>query len=168
MFHIQTVLPRAATTKSKCWNATLTDTETLNGSEIGFFIAFLTKTSLRLKAKRYGNMDKSSTYPHFHTSATTIYWFTYIHIYQYLQNITAQFQHMGELKPQQLTKSPIDKEPEIRNLKSPQRRKKTGQFRRYLNRPVCLAPPVGLEPTTLRLTAACSTDWAKEEYSRTD
>ena len=26
------------------------------------------------------------------------------------------------------------------------------------------APPVGLEPTTLRLTAACSTDWAKEEY----
>ena len=26
-----------------------------------------------------------------------------------------------------------------------------------------LAPPVGLEPTTLRLTAACSTDWAKEE-----
>ena len=29
-----------------------------------------------------------------------------------------------------------------------------------------LAPPVGLEPTTLRLTAACSTDWAKEEYLR--
>ena len=27
-----------------------------------------------------------------------------------------------------------------------------------------LAPPVGLEPTTLRLTAACSTGWAKEEY----
>ena len=27
-----------------------------------------------------------------------------------------------------------------------------------------LAPPVGLEPTTLRLTAACSTDWAIEEY----
>ena len=26
------------------------------------------------------------------------------------------------------------------------------------------APPVGLEPTTLRLTAECSTDWAKEEY----
>ena len=26
-------------------------------------------------------------------------------------------------------------------------------------------PPVGLEPTTLRLTAECSTDWAKEEYS---
>ena len=25
-------------------------------------------------------------------------------------------------------------------------------------------PPVGLEPTTLRLTAACSTDWAKEDY----
>ena len=27
-----------------------------------------------------------------------------------------------------------------------------------------LAPPVGLEPTTTRLTAACSADWAKEEY----
>ena len=27
-----------------------------------------------------------------------------------------------------------------------------------------LAPRVGLEPTTLRLTAACSTDWANEEY----
>ena len=27
-----------------------------------------------------------------------------------------------------------------------------------------LAPPVGLEPTTPRLTAACSTDWAMEEY----
>ena len=27
-----------------------------------------------------------------------------------------------------------------------------------------LAPQVGLEPTTLRLTAACSTDWAIEEY----
>ena len=26
-----------------------------------------------------------------------------------------------------------------------------------------LAPPVGLEPTTTRLTAECSTDWAKEE-----
>ena len=26
------------------------------------------------------------------------------------------------------------------------------------------APPVGLEPTTLRLTAACSTDWAMEDY----
>ena len=29
-----------------------------------------------------------------------------------------------------------------------------------------MAPPVGLEPTTLRLTAACSTDWAIEEYLR--
>ena len=27
-----------------------------------------------------------------------------------------------------------------------------------------MAPLVGLEPTTLRLTAACSTDWAKAEY----
>ena len=29
-----------------------------------------------------------------------------------------------------------------------------------------MAPPVGLEPTTPRLTAACSTDWAKEAYWR--
>ena len=29
-----------------------------------------------------------------------------------------------------------------------------------------LAPPVRLELTTLRLTAACSTDWAKEEYAK--
>lgn len=28
-------------------------------------------------------------------------------------------------------------------------------------------PRVGLEPTTARLTAACSTDWAIEEYQRT-
>ena len=27
-----------------------------------------------------------------------------------------------------------------------------------------MAPPVGLEPTTTRLTAECSTDWAMEEY----
>ena len=27
-----------------------------------------------------------------------------------------------------------------------------------------LAPPVGLEPTTSRLTVECSTGWAKEEY----
>ena len=27
-----------------------------------------------------------------------------------------------------------------------------------------MAPQVGLEPTTLRLTAACSTDWAIEEH----
>ena len=27
-----------------------------------------------------------------------------------------------------------------------------------------LAPQVGLEPTTLRLTAECSTDWAIEDY----
>ena len=27
-----------------------------------------------------------------------------------------------------------------------------------------ITPPVGLEPTTTRLTAECSTDWAKEEY----
>ena len=29
-----------------------------------------------------------------------------------------------------------------------------------------VAPRVGLEPTTARLTAACSTDWAKEAYRR--
>ena len=29
-----------------------------------------------------------------------------------------------------------------------------------------VAPPVGLEPTTLRLTAACSTNWAKEASLR--
>ena len=29
-----------------------------------------------------------------------------------------------------------------------------------------MAPPVGLEPTTARLTAACSTNWAKEECVR--
>ena len=28
------------------------------------------------------------------------------------------------------------------------------------------APQVGLEPTTTRLTAECSTDWAIEEYIR--
>ena len=27
-----------------------------------------------------------------------------------------------------------------------------------------MAPQVGLEPTTLRLTAECSTDWAIEEF----
>ena len=27
-----------------------------------------------------------------------------------------------------------------------------------------VAPPAGLEPATPRLTAACSTDWAKEAY----
>ena len=33
----------------------------------------------------------------------------------------------------------------------------------FIKRPAVLAPPVGLEPTTLRLTAACSANWAKEE-----
>ena len=31
---------------------------------------------------------------------------------------------------------------------------------------VLLAPQVGLEPTTLRLTAACSANWAIEEYDQ--
>ena len=55
-------------------------------------------------------MDKSSTYPHFHISTATICRFvrTYITIFT---NKIAQFQHMGEFTPQQLTKSPIDKEP---------------------------------------------------------
>ena len=30
----------------------------------------------------------------------------------------------------------------------------------------CFAPPVGLEPTTTRLTAECSTYWANEEYKQ--
>ena len=38
------------------------------------------------------------------------------------------------------------------------------KIRKSKIRELLLAPPVGLEPTTLRLTAACSTDWAKEEY----
>ena len=50
-------------------------------------------------------MDKSSTYPHFHISTATICRFvrTYITIFT---NKIAQFQHMGEFTPQQLTKSP--------------------------------------------------------------
>ena len=49
-------------------------------------------------------MDKSSTYPHFHISTATICRFvrTYITIFT---NKIAQFQHMGEFTPQQLTKS---------------------------------------------------------------
>ena len=43
------------------------------------------------------------------------------------------------------------------------RRKAIEKGAHYCERPI--TPPVGLEPTTLRLTAACSTDWAKEEYS---
>ena len=34
----------------------------------------------------------------------------------------------------------------------------------YLHEFHDMAPQVGLEPTTLRLTAECSTDWAIEEY----
>ena len=51
-------------------------------------------------------MDKSSTYPHFHISTATICRFvrTYITIFT---NKIAQFQHMGEFTPQQLTKIPI-------------------------------------------------------------
>ena len=49
-----------------------------------------------------------------------------------------------------------------RNQIEKQRRKEppSGQFFSSL------APPVWLEQTTLRLTAACSTDWAKEEYTK--
>ena len=51
---------------------------------------------------------------------------------------------------------PKHKEPE-KQVKKPQKSPRfcVGFF---------LAPQVGLEPTTLRLTAACSTDWAIEEY----
>ena len=49
-------------------------------------------------------MDKSLTYPHFHISTATTCRFvrTYITIFT---NKIAQFQHMGEFTPQQLTKS---------------------------------------------------------------
>ena len=40
-------------------------------------------------------------------------------------------------------------------------RKKTVRKRSFF-----LAPPAGLEPATTWLTVRCSTDWAKEEYSR--
>ena len=36
--------------------------------------------------------------------------------------------------------------------------------KRLVKTSLFLAPPVGLEPTTTRLTAVGSTDWAKEEY----
>ena len=80
-------------------------------------------------------MDKSSTYPHFHISTATICRFvrTYITIFT---NKIAQFQHMGEFTPQQLTKS-LSKNP-------------------YTKVYGFLAPEVRLERTTLRLTAACS------------
>ena len=38
------------------------------------------------------------------------------------------------------------------------------KIKHFIRSALFLAPPVGLEPTTLRLTAACSTDWAIEEY----
>ena len=40
----------------------------------------------------------------------------------------------------------------------------TGVPLSYRHRKIRLAPPVGLEPTTFRLTAERSTSWAKEEY----
>ena len=46
---------------------------------------------------------------------------------------------------------------EIGNLKSPQRRKKTEQFRRYLNRSVCLGAGEGFEPPTSGLWARRAT-----------
>ena len=55
-------------------------------------------------------MDKSPTNPHYHTLDGCTFIYTYI---QNTQIIVAQFLHMGELTPQQLTKSPIDKEPEM-------------------------------------------------------
>ena len=48
-------------------------------------------------------MDKSSTNPHSYISATAL---IYIYIHNnYSENNIAQFHHMGESKPQQLTKS---------------------------------------------------------------
>ena len=48
-------------------------------------------------------MDKSPTNPHYHTLDGCTFIYTYI---QNTQIIVAQFLHMGELTPQQLTKSP--------------------------------------------------------------
>ena len=63
-------------------------------------------------------MDESPTNPHYHTLDGCTFIYTYI---QNTQIIVAQFLHMGELTPQQLTKSlfaygrtytpTIDKEP---------------------------------------------------------
>ena len=47
-------------------------------------------------------MDKSPTNPHYHTLDGCTFIYTYI---QNTQIIVAQFLHMGELTPQQLTKS---------------------------------------------------------------
>ena len=60
-------------------------------------------------------MDKSSTYPHFHISTATICRFvrTYITIFT---NKIAQFQHMGEFTPQQLTKSLKTKKSSVHNF----------------------------------------------------
>ena len=49
-------------------------------------------------------MDKSPTNPHYHTLDGCTFIYTYI---QNTQIIVAQFLHMGELTPQQLTKSLI-------------------------------------------------------------
>ena len=51
-------------------------------------------------------MDKSPTNPHYHTLDGCTFIYTYI---QNTQIIVAQFLHMGELTPQQLTKSQIKK-----------------------------------------------------------
>ena len=47
-------------------------------------------------------MDESPTNPHYHTLDGCTFIYTYI---QNTQIIVAQFLHMGELTPQQLTKS---------------------------------------------------------------
>ena len=63
-------------------------------------------------------MDKSSTYPHFHISTATICRFvrTYITIFT---NKIAQFQHMGEFTPQQLTKSLFSQIEFFKNAQKP-------------------------------------------------
>ena len=47
---------------------------------------------------------------------------------------------------------------------SRQKEKRNKAPRGFCLEAFCLAPPVGLEPTTPWLTVRCSTDWAKEEY----
>ena len=69
-------------------------------------------------------MDKSSTYPHFHISTATICRFvrTYITIFT---NKIAQFQHMGEFTPQQLTKSLLNNCSDCVVFKAQKRKKRT-------------------------------------------
>ena len=70
-----------------------------------------------------------------------------------MQNI-----HIKELKS---VRQALDKMLDTRRFRGVLKKEKALNPLRF--KASALAPPVGLEPTTLRLTAACSTDWAKEE-----